>query len=68
MVHKLVQGSEEVKLAFDVLASGLELKEVRYYFEDLLDDFGLSAPQAVLDMVDAKTLNENIHEAVMVGL
>ena len=48
VVHVLVESCEEVKLALDVLAGGLELEEMRHDLEYLLDDLGLQAPQAVL--------------------
>ena len=68
MVHELVQSGEEVKFAFDVLPRGLEFEKARHNFKDLLDDFSLGVPQAVLELIYALVLDEDIHEPIMIRL
>ena len=66
VVHKFVQGREEVKLALDVVTRRLELEKARHNLKDLLDNLGLRVPQTILQMIDALPLNEDIHKAVVV--
>ena len=68
MIHELIERGEKVQLAFDVLTSSLELEEPWYYFEDLLNNFRLWGPEAVLELVDSLSFNKDIHNSVMVSL
>ena len=68
MVHELVNRCEKIQLALNILTSRLKLSDVWDHLEHFLEDCGHRIPQAVLDMVDAQKLNEDVHEALLFRL
>ena len=58
MVHELVQGREEVKLALDVVASRMETEEEGHDLEDLGDNLDLRVLEAMLERVDTIILDK----------